>query len=510
MTRALGGLALSFLVAAQPCLAQQDGVASSHPPPLQIQVNSRLVLLDVTVTDKLGHPITNLGRDQFVVTEDKVPQTIKTFEAPGTHTLPAGKLLVRSSGDLAKIGMAPVTILVLDELNTPFADRAYAQQMMEKYLQQQPAVMPSPTLVLAVGDSSFSVIHDYTQDREALLNGIRHHFPDYPWTLQRQSAGDQMSLTLGALDQIADSSRGTPGRKNVIWVGTGYPSVDETGMAARDVEQLTDAIEIVTRRMMGARVTLYTIDPGGPKPTVASQLITGGGGSSVGTGSTFGTFNPSDVDFVSFATATGGTVLFARNDLTKELTEEVGEGDTYYTIGYVPTGDSDAAKPYRAIQVTMKDPSLTATTRQGYFANATPVERVQTDQKKKEPKQLSYDLLSAAKSTLTYNGLQVKAVHTGSGFTISVGAKAMQWVSQADGNRVAEATVFAVAYDARHRPISNGAAELTERIGPGDSIDKSTRITLTFPFVLPPRAAMVRLVVRDAGTGAIGTADVRP
>jgi hypothetical protein len=327
----------------------------------------------------------------------------------------------------------------------------------------------------------------------------------------RQNAGDQMTRTLGALDQIADSSRGTPGRKNVIWVGVGYPSIDETGMSEHDAKELSDAIELVTRRLMEARVTLYTIDPGGPQVTPPAQLITGSGASAAGTGPALGPFDPSDVDFTQFAISTGGTVLFARNDVDKEIAEEIGEGNSYYTISYVPTGDTDPNIDYRRIQVTMKDPNLQAVTRDGYFVAPPPVEKVVTaDTKKPQPKQLSYDLVSAAQTNLVYNGLHVDAKRSNDGYSIKVGTAEMKWTPQPNGDKTAEVTVFAVAYSAKGKPVGERASQLTERIGPNDPINPHTQITVTFPFSIPPATTRVRLVIRDAGTGAIGTADAKP
>src|ERR1035438_1372388 len=93
--------------------------------PATLHVDTQIVLLDVSVTDASGRPVTDLRQDEFRITEKKVPQTIASFEPPSAHALPAvdvGKVVVDSTADLGKIGEAPVTLLVLDELNMTFAD----------------------------------------------------------------------------------------------------------------------------------------------------------------------------------------------------------------------------------------------------------------------------------------------------------------------------------------------------------------------------------------------------
>ena len=45
-----------------------------------LKVNTRLVVETVSVTDKDGKPIEGLTKDDFILTEDGVPQTISVFE----------------------------------------------------------------------------------------------------------------------------------------------------------------------------------------------------------------------------------------------------------------------------------------------------------------------------------------------------------------------------------------------------------------------------------------------
>jgi hypothetical protein len=244
--------------------------------------------------------------------------------------------------------------------------------------------------------------------------------------------------------------------------------------------------------------------------TPPAQVISGSGDSAAGTGPALGPFDPLSVDFTQFALVTGGRVLFARNDVDQEIAEEIGEGNSYYTISYVPQSQSDVATAYRQIHVTMKDPTLQAVTRGGYFPAPLPVDKVEKSGAVKQSKQLSFDLMTAAQSNLVYNGLSVIATRSSSGFEIKVGTEGMKWVPQENGDRLAEVTVLGVAYSAKGKPLNQRAAQLTERIGPDAVVGRNTRVTVSFAFSTPPGTARVRLVIRDAGTGAIGTGDPKP
>ena len=55
--------------------------------------------------------------------EDGQQQVIRSFEPPKDHRMPvSGAAIVNSAADLKRIGDAPVTVLVLDELNSRFED----------------------------------------------------------------------------------------------------------------------------------------------------------------------------------------------------------------------------------------------------------------------------------------------------------------------------------------------------------------------------------------------------
>ena len=49
------------------------------PPAPSIQVVTREVVLDVTVTDAKGNPVHNLKQEDFTVKEDNKPQPIRSF-----------------------------------------------------------------------------------------------------------------------------------------------------------------------------------------------------------------------------------------------------------------------------------------------------------------------------------------------------------------------------------------------------------------------------------------------
>ena len=485
-----------------------------------LQVTSRLVVLDVVVVDHAGKPVTNLDQSKFSIYEDKVPQTIMNFDPPTGHQMPSGsstQAIVNSAADLPKVGTAPVNILVFDELDTPFHQLAYARQMMEKYLKAQPELLPVPTLFVAAGASKMAVLHDYTQSRAELLDSVHKHTADLDFTQVIASlnggasaADNGMVKTLGALSQIAESVRGVPGRKNVIWVGAGYNKApDLTNMSQSDHDRVLAAIKQVTDRMLSARVTLYVIDPAGPiaAQEVTDQSIDPTQVTSAGTSNAdFG----DNLGFYNFATETGGRVMTGRSDLDAQVAQATSEGTEYYTLSYVPTSANDAARPYRKIRVVVNDPSLHVITRDGYFGGQAVVSAVALARKARQPADVKFDLLSAARTTMVYTGLHMQAQRTKEGYTLLVNANDLKFNEQVDGTRLAEVTVVAVCYNARGKESSQKAAELKEQLEATDKIGPQSRVAFAFPMIVPAFTSRVRFVMRDAGTAYLGTAEGKP
>src|SRR5260370_34894941 len=410
---------MGTMAAAGPMWSQQTPVSPTDTTTLHVA--SGVVVLDGVVLHRNGKFVSTLDRSQFTVTEDKVPQAIRSFDPPDGHEMPAGsagKLLVESSADLPKIGNAPVNVLVFDEVNTPFLQLAYARQRMERYLKRMPEVLPVPTLFLAAGEKKIAVLHDYTQSRADLQASIRAHTTDTDFTMLtntlnggRSGSDDGMVKTLGALTQIASSVRGVPGRKNVIWVGTGYRNAsDLNNLSNVDNDKVKAAIQTVTNRMLSAHATLYLIDPEGVNARDPGNPDSLGNGMPGDAATGYGVYAPG-LGFENLVYATGGRILAGRNDADAEIGQTATEGTKYYTLAYVPTSANDAAQPHRKIRVKVNDASLRVITRDGYFGGEEKVDAVAPNAVKKQPKQLLFDLTTPANTTLVYSRLHIEPVH---------------------------------------------------------------------------------------------------
>jgi VWFA-related protein len=491
------------------CLAVgAAGVYAQEPPDATttLKLSTRIVVLDVVVTDKKGNLVLDQTRDDFTIVEDRVPQTLRSFEPPATHVLPPN-VVVNSAADLNKIGDAPVTLLVLDELNTRFEDMVYSRGSMVKYLLTQPKVLKQPTVLLLASNTRFIQLHDYTQDRDALIDQIKHRMPEYPRKMMGGAGAERLAQTIASLEQIAQASSGTPGRKNVVWVGMGFPSVGLVSLDEKTAETLEAAIKQCMNMLLAARVTMYTINP--LANSTATQVIETPDDLAMAESDMAGDPFEEGISFGQLAPATGGRAFLSRNDINNEIGEGIAAGNNYYTLSYAPSNRTDDAAKYRNIRIVMKNPNLRATTRDGYYPlTVASTNAALTEPPKQAKAQLGLDLASAVNSAISYNGLGIRVTGTKPGaYEVSVKSAGLDW--RANGTReLTESTVMAAWYSPKGKLLGHAARELTATRPADTNALNPPDTVFVLPVTIPPGAARVRFIVRDAVNGHIGTADL--
>jgi VWFA-related protein len=514
-------------------LMNPTSLRAQQVPAPDIKVNVRLVTLDVVVTDKKGNPVTNLTKDDFAVYEDAQRQTIRTFEPPSAHLMPAApdgkpRVVVTSAADLPKIGNAPVTLLVLDELNTPFSDMSFARQSLEKYLRAQPETLNQPTALLVASNTRFQLLQDYTQRRADVLAALKAHFPDYPWKMANGGNGgsgavERIVQSLSSLLQIAEATRGTPGRKNVIWVGVNAPGVNLTSADPVTVREMTDVVKRVTQTLLATRVAVYYIDPTINSSATVGLMVPG---ESDEDSDSFADTDPftADVNFDEFAPATGGKIFLSRNDVNNEIASSIDNGNTYYSVSYVPTNAREDAATFRNVKIKLKNPNLIATTREGYYPEGENANNIQSDPTlaaTQRRSMLQMEMSQAAMGKMAYNGLSVTAEPSldKKFWEIKVDGKNLSWTPEPNGKTVTEVTAMAVAFDehsngggksqseTRSKMLGHVSRELqSER--KNDSV--AGEVVFELPVEIPRGSTRVRLILRDAVSGRIGTFDAKP
>jgi VWFA-related protein len=499
---------------------------TASPPTTTIRVASDLVYLDVTVVDRKGNPVvTGLTRSDFTITEDGKPQRIFSFDAPAadvetsTAASPATPPDTVQTSNTNTAQEGPSTILVLDLMNTRSPDSAYARYSMRRYLAKQPERLASPTELMVLNNTALNMVQPYTHNRDDLLNELNHVPPEEPYKLGSMQSGspdwyDQSAAqSIQALQQIALQNRGQEGRKNILWVGYGGPSIPvDSGDPLWDKE-IRFFVRTTTNMLVDARITLFLIRPEAqgslmlsPDHAKLSKLD-----GSVGQKATNEDPFAGTVNFGLFINGTGGRFFGKRNDIDRAIAEAQKLGSEYYTLTYQPQARENNGE-FREIKVVLRDPNLRAMTKAGYFAPEVTTSGDST------PHHLDpmYEIEEAAQSGAVVDTLgitlQSVARHPNNGtveLTALLKSNHLRWQPATDGRSMADITVAAVSLSSKRQILASRLRRLTVF---SDSQDlarlaaSETPVTMTVP--MPPQTQSVRLIILAQAGGETGTLEV--
>ena len=241
-------------------LGAQEG--SSDVPGITIRANTRLVVVDVVVTDKKGQPVTGLKAEDFTLEENGKKQKISVFTVPGAVTTNQGAAAPPGvlSNHPADVGpkTGEVTVLLLDAANSPFRDQSYARSQMLKYVLEQGKSGHSMAVVTLT--DQLHVLQQFTSDPQVLMTAIKKLRPEEqilqtgaPVPESHGGADDRggslgssiqlaqaalqgfadmqigynlerrTQITVAAMKSLARLLGGLPGRKNVVWLTSSLP-----------------------------------------------------------------------------------------------------------------------------------------------------------------------------------------------------------------------------------------------------------------------------------------------
>jgi VWFA-related protein len=485
-----------------------------------IRVASDLVYLDVTVVDRKGKPVvTGLTKSDFAITEDGKPQRIFSFDAPpaGVETSPAASpattpdTVKTSNTRTASEGLA--TILVLDLLNTGFADSAYARYSIRRYLSTQPERLASPMELMVLNNTALNMAQPYTHNRDDLLYALSHVPPEEPYKSSPDWFDQSAAQSIQALQQIALQNRGQAGRKNILWVGYGGPSIPvDRGDPLWD-KDIRFFVRTTTNMLVDARISLFLIRPGrlGPLTLSESHAKLSKLDGMVNQNATNGDPFAGTVNFGLFINGTGGRFLSKRNDIDRAIAEAQELGSKYYTLTYQPQVRENNGE-FREIKVVLRDPNLRAMTKAGYFAPEVTTSGDST------PHHLDpmYEIEEAAQSGAVVDALGITlqnvARHPDNG-TVELSALLksthLRWQPTADGHSSADITVAAVSLSKQRDILASRLRRLTVFSDSQDAARlaaSETPVAITVP--LPPQTQSLRLIILAQAGGETGTLEV--
>jgi Ca-activated chloride channel family protein len=260
-----------------------------------------------TVTDKHGHFIKDLKKDDIRVLDD--------------HKPPSSVVAFRSETDL------PLRVGLLVDASNSIRDRFRFEQEAAMYFLSQ-IVRPKSDEAFVLGfDTTAEVTQDFTDNTEKLAHGVR---------MLRPGGGTAMydAVYYACRDKLIKARTTGPARRAIILVSDGEDNQSRVTMS--------ETIEMAQR----AEVILYAIS------TNISNIKMRG-----------------DKIMEKMAEATGGRAFFPFKieDVSNAFAEIQDELRSQYAVAYKPA-DFQADGRYRSIDITADNKKYHVRARKGYYA----------------------------------------------------------------------------------------------------------------------------------------------
>lgn len=358
----------------------------AQSPTLTIRQTVRRVVVDVMVRDANGKPVHGLTAKDFLLTEDRQPQRVLSFDVydfdkpsisrgPNAPALPPNVFV-----NVPKVAeRGPLYVMLYDLVNTEVEDQMTARQQILKFISTKPE---GTRFAVFVNSDELYLAQGFTADQDQLYAALdpKHPKSHVPRVfLYGRNYGYRNPYTIiDVLTHIGQYLDGVPGRKNLIWVAGTFP----TALFATEGNAVDagDQIRAETNALAQAQVAVFPVNvrgvvvsPEGASTggaphggvggaSVGTELgagpgavttVTGASGGPVATGpkmaasaveqgadSLAGDYRSQD----AIATATGGRAFYSDNDLSGALADATEDGGNYYTLTYSPPSHMDDGK----------------------------------------------------------------------------------------------------------------------------------------------------------------------
>lgn len=543
-------------------------LAQSAPPEVTMRVTTQMVEVGVVAKDKHGAPVRDLERANFQVFDDGKRQEIRVFTKytagagpvrnipPAPASSAAGGARVFSNRAEPDSAATAVTVLLIDALNTRWADQVYARREMIRFLRQ---IHPEDRIgIYTMGGGSFGILHEFTQDASELVRRLAAWSPGadqvpmsfaardtdsgrqfLKW-LQGNFGGagsdnglvpgdvgemmkneigiakhtdmedeggigpDRTTLTLKVLAAVASHLAALPGRKNLIWITGGVP------IPPKHYWELVAAMRTVNN----AHVTIYPVDARGLLTLVPDASANFGtmapdsgysGGPDYGGQATInaGRYNAKIQDAMSeVAGRSGGRPLYNRNDIAGAIRDAYEDASVTYMLGYYPAEAKRDDKFHKIAVKLVGRSDIQLRYRKGYVDEAT---------RASDPKRRTKDLRDAVWSPIDATAVALTAHATSSlpagscDLALRIDVRGLSL--EQDGTRTSGHFDLGVVQKNQEGEQFDWMEEGLDLQLTQQSYERVLREGLLYrrTIALNPRATVLRVIVRDTASGNVGS-----
>lgn len=397
------------------------GLAQKSDQTPQFRSETNLVLVPVQVRNK-GQFVPGLKQDAFTLLQDGKEQKISTFEEVRTTTERLKRRPVDPNGFTNELVGSPetarYTVIAIDRINTTTLDMMRLREGLLKFLAQA-ADTGDPIRLVSIELGGIRLVQDFTtnpkviaaalqrannptgklDESKSTLNDSLHDLEvsgtatyDDPSQLanflsnldkakqaeQAVSAFQQRTARINALEalqQLALSLSGLPGRKSLVWASSGYPfgsmiREGRTGVSYNysQVLEASSLDEYTTHLLNSSNIALYPLDARGTVNTAWEAMDPSVKYSPTDARKEY--LNESNRDVITtfqhLADATGGKPCTERTDLSGCFKDAMEDSRDYYMLGFY-VDQKGVKEGWHKLDVKVAEKGISVRSRNGFL-----------------------------------------------------------------------------------------------------------------------------------------------
>jgi VWFA-related protein len=540
---------ISVILCAPFSAAQNSSQSAASSAPIKAGVE--FVQVPVVV-QRGGKHLPGLSKNDFSLQQDGKQQPLASFEEIHATTSTTAKQDAASFGNgFASGGATPqIVMLAIDTVNTSPFDQAYFRDELKKYFAQMKPT-DSPLGLVELTRGGLHVLHDFTRDAGALMSGLdkAHTVPaknndtssvlskaaneqqqrdegladQNPDMEQRLDAllaqEDQVSRfqdsttridSLLALQQLAQMLKGIPGRKTLLWAGSGFPfaslsSTNAAGQRSLAPDRAGSALDLhayTWKLLNDANVAVYPIDTRRTTNTAYDVMDVTNKYSPTYRQKEMARDADSDTQatLLSVAEKTGGKACIGRTDLHNCIREAADDNRDYYLLGFY-VDKSNHAPGWHKVTIKL-DQKASLRYREGFIIQASKPDQVRNT-----------DLQLALNSAFAYTSLPFTGRFLS--FTPEGDNKNVNFQLRIPPNAISledakiDFDILAVVRAPGGKETARISQHISQTLPPqGVATIQAQGINYTNKLAVPPGEYGVWFVLRDNPTGRTGSVTV--
>jgi VWFA-related protein len=317
-------------------------------PDFERDISVRLQLVDIIAVGSDGKFVTDLKREDFVLTVNGEQREIKTFDLffPGARITPEGEEV-----RVVPTAATPPRSIVLffDLAFSSYRGFRSAKKAAQEFVYRN--LSPGDQVMILGFDRAIRVYQDFTTDRDKMVSAVEQ----IKYFFSSPSAGSDfisenqynIRIYLQAMSKVALNLKALRGRKTIIMLSEGFDQRIALSYLSQYMKDTLDAFN-------NANATLFTVNVAGLEPVGTSP------------GVSLSRLRARQDTLSVLATETGGKFYHGSNDIESLLLSVDDDISNYYVLGFYVGEESDGR--FREIEVRTVRPGVRLTYRKGFFS----------------------------------------------------------------------------------------------------------------------------------------------